>query len=869
MIVNGFGRLPSDILVCGEAPGQTEYEKNRPFVGASGREQLWNFHEVGIRESDCYFTNVVKSYIPGNPDPTDELISQWEPTLIDEVARCKPKIILAVGAFAARYFLGDTTMAQCHGRSCYVGEFDKSRSHTAPSDTIIVPITHPAFGLRAKDKKAKLRAIGTIWWDYLQAANIIKAGYKADIPFDKYAGNEVYLDVSGDMLAGLLNNASPKKIAIDTEWDDETELSLQVSWQGGVGFVLWRTAHNFERAIEALQYLANSGTKFITHCANTPEGTMADLAKCKNMGLDLYQADIIDIMYRLYLLRMEPMGLKDASWRFCGAHSEDFRSVIEGAAIRRQLDYLRQASKIDPKVKRSVDRTVKEVLEGKVYEYGKVDPYKRWNKPTIDRSRVESKLGRMRSASLLDVEPAKATWYAGRDPDLTFRLDEATEAALARLDLLQTDFEGREVLPIFATMQEEGMPASEERLSALKHKMEDEASFRTQMAANLSGVAIDNPNSRDQVIQVLDKLGLTSLIAEKTPKGDPSIGKDSIEHLRGRHKAIDLILGAKEHLHIANSFCKPYIKSIQYNGRPVVTTILKPATVDTRRLGSEDPNLLNVARRGWVGSILRNCFVTSEDETFLSLDYRQIELRVLASRARSPILIKSFNDPNSDAHREIGSLLFGKPPIDITEDDRDITKTAVYGTCYLMGAHGLQVQMRTNGLGKKVTRIEGRGVDAREVVEVEPYSLDECAELNKELKKILSIDGYISALLKQARVDRFVRDSGGMYTYLPGLNKNYGALRNECERKAVAAVISGTAQTIIQRAMIRLKPFIWQYRDVITWRLQYHDELIFTVKDGFEDWMGEQISKEMVNDNSLGPVPLAVSIQSAREWGEL
>lgn len=868
-MVPGFGRIPADILVCGEAPGHTEYEKNRPFVGASGKEQLWNFHEVGIRESDCYFTNVSKTYIPGNPDPTDELISQWEATLIDEVARCKPKIILAVGAFAARYFLGDTTMAQCHGRPCYAGEFDSSRKHTALSDTIIVPITHPAFGLRAKDKKTKLRAIGTIWWDYLQAATIIKNGFKAEVPFDKYADNEVYLDVSGDMLAALLNNASPKKIAIDTEWDDETELSLQVSYQAGTGFVLWREAENFERGIQALQNLANAGCQIITHCANTPEGTMVDLAKCKNMGLDLYQSDIIDIMYRLYLLRMEPMGLRDASWRFCGAHSEDFKTVIKGSATQRQLEYLRQASKIDPKVKRSADRTVAEVLAGKVYDYGPVDPYKRWHNSTAVRSIVESKLGRMRSASLLDVERSKATYYAGRDTDLTFRLDEPTEQALARLDLSQTDLEGRAVLPIFATMQEEGMPASEERLSTLKHKMEDEANTRATIAAQMVGLKEINVNSRVQVIEVLDRLGLSSLIAEKTKKGDPSVGKDSIEHLRGRHKAIDLILGAKEHLHIANNFCRPYIKSIQYNGRPVVKTILKPATVDTRRLGSEDPNLLNVARRGWVGSILRNCFVTSEDETFLSLDYKQIELRVLASRARSPILIKSFNDPNSDAHREIGSLLFGKPAKDITEDDRDITKTAVYGTCYLMGAHGLQVQMRTNGLGKKVTQIEGRGIDAREVEDIEPYSLDECDEINKELKKILSIDGYIKGLLKQARIDRYVRDSGGMYSYLPGLNKNYGAIRNECERKAVAAVISGTAQTIIQRAMIRLKPFIWKYRDVITWRLQYHDELIFTVKNGFEGWLGGIIAKEMVNDNSLGPVPLGVSIQSAREWGEL
>lgn len=849
MIVKGYGNLPSSILVCGEAPGQTEYEQGRPFVGRSGKEQLWNFHEVGIRESECYFTNVVKRYIPGNPDPTDELIAEWEPTLIEEVSRCHPKIILAVGAFAARYFLGDTTMAQCHGRPCYAGEFDKERKHTAPSDTIIVPITHPAFGLRAKDKKAKLRAIGQIWWDYLQAANIIKNGFKAQVPFDRYAGNEVYIDVSGDLLATLLNNDSPEKIAIDTEWDDETELSLQVSWKGGTGFVLWRTAENFERAIQALQNLANAGCKIITHCANTPEGTMADLAKCKNMGLDLYQADIIDIMYRLYLLRMEPLGLKDASWRFCGAHSEDFKEVISGAATSRQLDYLRQASKIDPKVKRSVDRTVAEVLAGKVYDYGKVDPYKRWNKGTIDRSLVESRLGRMRSASLLDVEPARATFYAGRDADLTFRLDEATEAALARLDLLQTDLEGCAVLPIFATMQEEGMPASEERLSALKHRMEEEANTRATIAASMVGMTTINVNSRDQVIQVLDKLGLTPLIAEKTKKGDPSVGKDSIEHLRGRHKAVDLILGAKEHLHIANGFCKPYLRSIQYNGRPVVTTILKTATGDTRRLSSEEPNLLNTAHRGWVGNILRNCFVTSEDETFLSLDYSQVELRVLASKARSPILIKSFNDPDADAHCEIGSILFGKPASQITKDERDITKTAVYGTSYLMGAHGLQVQMRAN-VGKE-------------------YALDHCQWLNGEIKKILGIDGYIKALLKQARIDRFVRDSGGMYSYLPGLNKPYGALRNECERKAVAAVISGTAQTIIQRAMIRLKPFIWQYRDVIAWRLQYHDELIFTVKRGFEDWMGEVISKEMVNDYSLGPVPLAVSIQSAREWGEL
>jgi uracil-DNA glycosylase len=165
IIVPGVGQQPNSVMVVGEAPDRREAEKGLPFVGASGEYQRQKFASHGVNINTAYRTNIVKLYLEGNPDPTPDLIREWEPTLFDEIFACDPLLIIAVGRFAAKWFLGpDTDMEIVHG----------TLRHSYVTGTPIPVLTtyHPAAALRAESGDRK-DIISLYSWDVSQAANYI------------------------------------------------------------------------------------------------------------------------------------------------------------------------------------------------------------------------------------------------------------------------------------------------------------------------------------------------------------------------------------------------------------------------------------------------------------------------------------------------------------------------------------------------------------------------------------------------------------------------------------------------------------------------------------------------------------------------
>lgn len=442
VIVPAFGPTPNSILLIGEAPGREEANYRRPFAGRSGDEQRAYLSRHSITPSRWRMTNLIPEFTPGNPDPTPEQIAQWGPYLLEEIRTCQPKLIIAVGRFAARFFLGDSLhMEEAHGL-LHVPQ--SSILPDLPSDLYILPIYHPAAGFHDND----IRAV--IDWDYTQVALIVKhlqsRGSLDDYPrrVDEFAGKEFYSDLSGQELEYVLCQCGASHIAIDTEGTPSDPYSLQVSWMSGEAFMLRCERDDFHLAIETLQAMANSGVTFIMHNA------MYDLEMLRVMGLNLSSPSIriVDTMYMVYLLRLFPQGLKPSAYRWLGMSMTSHEKTISKLGSGRQLDYLSKVAANDwgkptrslvyvnngtekfytPKsINSRAEKILSDYHSGKLNKKGEpTDPRARWLAiPVSLRSPIERQLGSIPYGSmraLADIDFPAAVTYSCKDADATLRL---------------------------------------------------------------------------------------------------------------------------------------------------------------------------------------------------------------------------------------------------------------------------------------------------------------------------------------------------------------------------------------------------------------------------------------------------------------
>ncbi len=444
------GVTPCDIVVVGEAPGHHEARIGKPFVGPSGTDlSMYLAHcGRGYHPSSCYITNVVKEYLPDNPDPTPELIDEWTGYLQDEIAQCQPKVILAVGRFAAWWFLGGQgkyPMRMIHGRPCYAGEFDSEYKDRA-CGAVVVPCYHPAAGLHNEAMKP------TIYRDFLAAIEVYESDGSYDVPTDYFLGLENYEDIPAHGMAEYLECALGDNLdvlAIDTEGTVDYPWSIQVSAREGEGFMLRGDANSWSNIVEHLQPLISQFT-LIFHNAKF------DISMCRAMGFDFSNCRIVDTMAMAYILH-EPQGLKSLAWRHCGMSMGSYRDLVGDIGLNKQVEYLISVADLDlPKpVKRNVilnDASSKlygpnslsvkaagivaDVANNKVDKDGNpVDPYKRWAEDKAQgterklylrelRLEIEARIGAMPQGGIQDIyeiDPDKATRYACRDSDAALR----------------------------------------------------------------------------------------------------------------------------------------------------------------------------------------------------------------------------------------------------------------------------------------------------------------------------------------------------------------------------------------------------------------------------------------------------------------
>ena len=259
----------------------------------------------------------------------------------------------------------------------------------------------------------------------------------------------------------------------------------------------------------------------------------------------------------------------------------------------------------------------------------------------------------------------------------------------------------------------------------------------------------------------------------------------------------------------------------------------------TGRLSSTNPNLQNIPVRTDDGREIRRAFVPRKGCIFMSADYSQIELRLMASLSGDPDMVQAFSD-GEDIHRATAAKIYHVPLGEVTDEQRRHAKTANFGIIYGISSFGLSERLGIpRGEAKQL--IDG-------YFEAYPH-----------------INEYISESIETARRQGYVSTVMGRRRYLPDINSRNATVRGYAERNAVNAPLQGSAADIIKRAMIDIHRHIIEAGLRSRMTLQVHDELTFDVYPDELDKLRDIVVTDMQNAFS-GPVPLTVSVGTGDSW---
>ena len=337
-----------------------------------------------------------------------------------------------------------------------------------------------------------------------------------------------------------------------------------------------------------------------------------------------------------------------------------------------------------------------------------------------------------------------------------------------------------------------------------------------------------NISSPKQLGEILfDKLALEG--GKKTKTGAYQTGEEVLLKLKDKNPIINKILDYRRLTKLNSTYLEGLVKFIKDDGK--IHTIYKQTLTRTGRLSSVDPNLQNIPTRDEQGKLIRKAFIPCNKE-FLSCDYSQIELRVLAHISKDQELIKAFVD-GEDIHASVAANIYGKDIKDVTKLERRSAKAVIFGIVY--GISGF-------GLG------EDLGISPKEAK----------AFIDKYLKLYPGVKKYMDLVVEDAINTGYTETLYKRRRYIDELSSSNYMVRESGKRMALNTPIQGSAADILKMAMIKIYDEFNKQSIKSDMLLQIHDELIFDIVEGEEDKVKDIVTSTMENIVKL-EVPLKVS----------
>lgn len=454
---------------------------------------------------------------------------------------------------------------------------------------------------------------------------------------------------------------------------------------------------------------------------------------------------------------------------------------------------------------------------------------------------IKTLLGTGKSAITFDRVPIEgAVKYAAEDADITLRLWQILKPRLhsERVTRVYEKLE-RPLVPVLAQMEMTGIKVDREVLSRMSNAFAQKmAGFEAELH-EIAGRDF-NVQSPAQVGEIL--FGEMELPGgKKTKTGQWSTPADVLEDLAAEHDFAARVLDYRQLQKLKSTYTDALQDHIHPETGRVHTSYLQSGA-NTGRMASKDPNLQNIPVRSEEGRRIREAFIAPEGTKLISLDYSQIELRILAHVAGIDALKQAFRD-GQDIHAMTASEMFDVPMDEMTPDIRRQAKAINFGVIYGISGFGLARNLR-------IPRAEAQGF------------------IDRYFERFPGIRKYMDDTIDFAKEHKRVETLFGRRIHTPEIGAK-GPQAGFAKRAAINAPIQGTAADIIRRAMIRMPEAIAKLPAKML--LQVHDELIFEVEDSAVDEVIEVVRDVM--EGAAEPaikldVPLVVDAGIGMNWAE-
>jgi DNA polymerase-1 len=455
---------------------------------------------------------------------------------------------------------------------------------------------------------------------------------------------------------------------------------------------------------------------------------------------------------------------------------------------------------------------------------------------------IESLIGEKgnNQKNMRSVPVEKIREYAVEDADVTFQLKNIFEPRIKSegLGKLSEEIE-MPLITVLAEMERTGVKLDQKDLKSITGNLREDIILLEKEIYTLAGMEfnISSPKQLGDILFIRLKLDDK---AKMTKTRQFITNEEILQRLVSKHPIVEKVLEYRGLKKLLSTYVEALPLLIDKNtGR--IHTSYNQAVAATGRLSSNNPNLQNIPVRDARGREIRKAFVPEKGHVFLSCDYSQIELRLMAHLSKDKGMIGDFLSGN-DIHAATAAKIFGVEISEVTREMRSRAKTANFGIIYGISSYGLSERL-TIGRSEAKDLIDGY------------------------FKSYPGVKIYMDESIRKARETGFVTTMFGRKRYLRDILSANQVVRGNAERNAINAPIQGSAADIIKIAMVKIHERIKTEKFKSKMILQVHDELIFETEISELEKLKEMVLFEMSNSVKLD-VPLLVEWGTGNNWFE-
>ncbi len=461
---------------------------------------------------------------------------------------------------------------------------------------------------------------------------------------------------------------------------------------------------------------------------------------------------------------------------------------------------------------------------------------------------IEELIGKgKKQISMKDVPKEKVCFYAAEDADYTFRLKQKLLPQLKKEELDKIFFNIEMPLTkVLAEMEENGVLLDIPLFKKLGKEVQSDLQKLETKIYKEAGEEF-NINSPAQLKVILFQklsipIGGEGMFVKKTKTGY-STAASELEKMKGLHPIIDMILEYRELSKLQSTYVKALPELVSKKDHRLHTSYNQTITA-TGRISSSNPNLQNIpAGSSGYAAEIRKGFLAAPGTKLVSIDYSQIELRVVAHLSGDKTMTEVFRK-GQDIHTATAMQLYGiDDPSKVTKEMRRDAKTINFGVLYGLSSFGLS------------ERVDMTRAEATEFIK-------------KYFKAFSAVDKYLKQVVTETRTNGYTHNELGRKRYFPEINSSQFQVRAAAERAAINMPMQSLAADIFKISMNKIEEEIGIQKEDIKLLLQVHDELVFEIQETEVKKYAEKIKEIMENAYKL-KVPLVVDVKVGDDWGDM